>query len=195
MKLFPTFAFVVVLCGHTTIAGAQSVDRLSTFLDRPYSIRDRAVDQLKDDASEWALQISMRDFSNDLEELDYGLQASANTYVRVGTSDIVVEFSFGVKRIIGDRRKTCATAVRLAYSQLMPPGVDVRGNDMRAKYMMFRMGTAVRRDTAAAREASRMLVQLTTVQLHITELATDGWVSCAFGAEGFGSFKDSKEVR
>lgn len=159
-----------------------------TFLSQPYTLQDRALDQLREDARSWANLVEKpgRDWST-FETGRTGV--SVSHFVRPPSLDtlnrVVVGLGYTVQEISGNEAAACSESVQMAARSILGIDADdLDGNSVRRKRMLRRFGTAAFADTAAAKDASRWLIDRTVVKLRILEMATRQSHSCTVRATG-----------
>lgn len=149
------------------------------FLNRPYTLLDRAVDLLNDDTQKLVrLWSDDKLMSDSVVVPKYGAVGDGSAWYdpRVGVINVLV--SFGVSRVIGSKPNECEREVSRFADLLFGYGKDVHGNDMRVKNMIFRFGTARNADTSAAISAADALVRKTRLELLVIEQQSSLHFSC-----------------
>jgi hypothetical protein len=189
-----TLAFLmygVPAAGQSRSAGGASSSAGAAFLSRPYTLRDRAIDEMSREAKEWAgLAHRKENYSDDLAAPTYGIIASGGAGPIDTSSRIFVTISFGVRRIVGDRRSVCEQHLRRFADTFHGRGRDAYGEDLMTKNMRWRLGPAGMRDDPAVKEAALELIRRTVLRLSIVEMDDNASTECRLDASNVVSFAD-----
>jgi hypothetical protein len=158
---------------------AKAGDRAQSFLDRPYTVMNHAVEALQGDVNKEADWISStQNYSKDFFELRSMIFTTSGAYRSAKSGSVIVWIDFGVDRIVGDPATVCSSHLLLLADLIFGHGKDVAGMDMREKKMLFRFGSAVTSDTLGAFAAAKTMLLRAKFHLRITESGAHSQVSC-----------------
>jgi hypothetical protein len=154
-------------------------DQDQSFLDRPYTIMDLAVDALRDDAKRSADRVSStRHYSNELAETKYGIFTTSGAYRDTKSESVNVWIELGIDHIIGEPAAVCSSELQLLSNLIFGSGKDIFGMDMREKKMLMRFGSEVTSDSLGAFAAAKALLLRTKFLLRLTGSGSQSSVSC-----------------
>jgi hypothetical protein len=149
------------------------------FLDRAYTVRDHAVDVLRDEAKQWAATASPKfDHSREFLTSPLGVQADGTAYIDLRSRSVVVSVTVGVRRIIGDRDRVCASQLRILDDYFFWHGKDLNGRHLRSQQMIDRFGTAGSIDSSGARAAADALLRRMRLSLIVVETDPGSFAAC-----------------
>jgi hypothetical protein len=158
----------------------QVSETAAGFLQKSYTVRHRAVDELAAEAAETAEVVDLKAyFPEDFATDQIGMSGSGRAFVDAVTGLIVVHIVYGVGSIRGNPEVVCKSHLRRVRDLILGlAGPNVYGENLREILMMKRFGAAAADDPPAAHKAAAKLLSETQVSLQIIETDREGYHIC-----------------